>query len=509
MGSSRSRKSTSDFNTLTLILLRKESTFTSGLRNQKKSNFYYPRVCFSAAHGNVSSEKFKVVFRGEGIALLSNLTITQNNTLMRTAMSTASSPRRNSALESNIQRIGNQITVGGKCHLSNSELLFAEIHKAVDHAGYQDIVIDFRSTEAFFADIAVPLCALIVEYKKRKITFELKFDARSKLENTFINSNWAHIINDTYPESSYKGYLQHPAVVYRDDTELVGSLNNILECMLKSATSLTRPDLAVLEWALNEIMENSLRHSESKAGGIVHLSRFDKTRKVIEIVVADGGKGIPTTLGEAEKFKGLTDLELLELAIQEGVTNGKGMGNGLFGASQTSIASGGAFCIRSQYAILSLYKDKSGSPAKYIGNRRIPFMGTTVIASYDYSSPGVLESALKFKGKIHSLETDYIGGYEGECLIKLKDEVKHFSTRLAAEGLRAKVISLTQLVHIQRITFDLQEIPVMSSSFADELFGKMKILLGEDSFWRIVRFINIGETNRTILERAVHQRTFI
>lgn len=409
----------------------------------------------------------------------------------------------------NVERYGNVISITGVGHLSNSEIIFSEIFRATHNAGYEDIVIDITKADAFFADIAVPLCAIISKYKKLGINFELRLDINTKVGRTFLDSNWAHIIDASHQESQYRGYLQHPAVIYNDDYGLVTSLNNILDCILKSAKNLNRNDLAVLEWALNEVMENSLRHSESPFGGIVHLSRFDKNRKIIEIVIADGGKGIPASLGAVEKYQRLNDMELLELAIQEGVTNGNGMGNGLFGASQTSVASGGSFSIRSQNALLSLFIDKFGNPAKNIANRRIPFTGTAVIASYDYSSPGVLQNALKFKGKTHSLAIDYVEQYEGECIIILKNEVQHFSTRLAAEGLRTKLVNLRNMTAIDYFLFDLEGVPVLSSSFADELFGKMKIILGESVFLNTVRFKNITDDNRIILERAISQRTSI
>ena len=404
-----------------------------------------------------------------------------------------------------VQRLGNKILVSGACHLQYSETLFSELHQAIFKAGYENIILDMSNAQAFFADIAVPLCAIIRDYKSKGVEFELIINPASTVGRTFLNSNWAHIIDERYLKSAYKGFQQHPASIYREDNELVKSLNSILDCMLKSSAGLIREDLAVLEWSLNEIMENSLRHSESCTGGIVHLSKFDKNRNVIEIVVADAGQGIPKSLSTVEGYKHLRDHELLELAIKEGVTNGKGMGNGLFGASSTSVASGGRFTIRSKNAFLTTYLD-SGRPTTLLGNKTIPLMGTAIIASYDYSSPRVLQNALKIKGKVYT-PIDYVEQYEGECLIHLKNEVEHFSTRTAAEGLRAKLLSIYRLASIEHFVFDFQDVPTMSSSFADELLGKLKVTLGEKDFFNKAKFKNLSPINTTIVERAINQRT--
>ena len=47
----------------------------------------------------------------------------------------------------------------------------------------------------------------------------------------------------------------------------------------------------------------------------------------------------------------------------------------------------------------------------------------------------------------------------------------------------------------------------MSSSFADELFGKLILELGEDYFFKKIQFKNISYNNKIILNRAISQRS--
>lgn len=47
------------------------------------------------------------------------------------------------------------------------------------------------------------------------------------------------------------------------------------------------------------------------------------------MLVADDGQGIHSSLTENDKYARLSELEALEMCIQDSVTDGKGMGFGL------------------------------------------------------------------------------------------------------------------------------------------------------------------------------------
>lgn len=66
--------------------------------------------------------------------------------------------------------------------------------------------------------------------------------------------------------------------------------------MLGAIPELERTDFAAFEWAVNELTDNVLVHSESTVGGLVQVSTFVKFSKRVQFVVADAGIGIPTSL---------------------------------------------------------------------------------------------------------------------------------------------------------------------------------------------------------------------
>jgi hypothetical protein len=56
------------------------------------------------------------------------------------------------------------------------------------------------------------------------------------------------------------------------------------------------------------------------------------------------------------------------------------------------------------------------------------------------------------------------------------------------------------------ISFDFAEVPLISSSFADEVFGKLFSSLGPIRFGQLCRFKNIDGTCRALIDRAIMQR---
>ncbi len=60
--------------------------------------------------------------------------------------------------------------------------------------------------------------------------------------------------------------------------------------------------------------------------------------------------------------------------------------------------------------------------------------------------------------------------------------------------------------HRDKIYIDLSDIPIMSSSFADEVFGKLFLEAGAIEFMQKFEFVNMTETVKQIIDKAVSQR---
>ena len=138
----------------------------------------------------------------------------------------------------------------------------------------------------------------------------------------------------------------------------------------------------------------------------------------------------------------------------------------------------------------------------------IPFHKTAICIALDFSTPGVLESALNFNDERYryvSVYTEVL--YDDEdTIFEIKKEVASLSTRSIGASFRRKVVNLIEMQNPDYITFDFDGIDsTMSSSFADEVFGKIIEEKGK-KFISKIRMKNISEVNKNLIQRAIVQR---
>ena len=329
------------------------------------------------------------------------------------------------------------------------------------------------------------------------------------LARLFLNTNWAHIIDpDNFQLSEFKGLRQVPATQFFTYEEQNSSINDILDIILSALSGFSREDFAAIEWAINEIADNAITHSNSEVGGFMQLSTFQRNRKRVEYVICDAGIGIPATLRPVHTMI-TSDSEALDYAIREGVTRDKetNQGNGLFGAFEISRVSQGYIEIHSGYGNL-YYNHKQGM---HIRTEQIPYPGTLVVACIDYSNPGLLKEALKIDSKRHTptdyLETKFENDSGDRVNFEMKKEASSFGSRKVADPVRVTLRNLATLCAECKIFIDFEDIPVISSSFADEVFGKLFVEMGPLSFIQKFEFMNISDTVQSLIDRAIKLRS--
>lgn len=345
-------------------------------------------------------------------------------------------------------------------------------------------------------------------YRNSGVYFELLPPIDKGLENLFRNTSWGYFLDpEKFDPSSFKGHSRVPATQYRNPDEQQAAVNKILNVMLGAIPELDRADLAAFEWAVNEITDNVLVHSKSSVGGLVQVSTFAKYRKRVQFVVADAGVGIPKSL-RGGRPEIASDTEALDRAIREGVTRDPriGQGNGLFGSYEICSKSGGDFLIDSGHARL---KFNAGAGLS-IDNQAIPYSGTLIVATIDFSDPSLLANALRFKGKqyrpVDFVETQYETNSSGDINFILNDESSSFGSRVSGKPIRNKLSNLLGMSDDSVVNVDFAGVPLLSSSFADEAFGKLFLFVGPVKFMRRVRLVNMMETTEALVNRAIAQR---
>lgn len=123
------------------------------------------------------------------------------------------------------------------------------------------------------------VCAQVMAYRKCGVSFQLVPPSDKKFENLFKNTNWGYFLDpDLFNPSTFKGHTSISATQYQTPAEQL-AVNRIVNVMLGAIPKLERADFAAFEWAVNEITDNVLVHSDSSVGGLVQVSTFAKFRK--------------------------------------------------------------------------------------------------------------------------------------------------------------------------------------------------------------------------------------
>lgn len=135
------------------------------------------------------------------------------------------------------------------------------------------------------------------------------------------------------------------------------TLNDVYQQVLKVLTSHFEIELSVLQslsYCFYEILDNVHIHSGKPLG--TAITHFDAEKDVLRVLVADDGMGIRQSLAENEKYKDISEAEAVRMCIEDSVTDGKGMGFGLYATARLMRNVGLQFILHSGNHKL-IYKD--------------------------------------------------------------------------------------------------------------------------------------------------------
>lgn len=109
------------------------------------------------------------------------------------------------------------------------------------------------------------------------------------------------------------------------------TLNAVYKDVVKAMTSHFDIEVSVLQalsYCLYEMMDNVHIHSGKPLG--TAMTHYDEHKKVLRILIADDGIGIRASLAENDIYRDVTEPEALKLCLEDKITDGKGMGFGLY-----------------------------------------------------------------------------------------------------------------------------------------------------------------------------------
>lgn len=291
-----------------------------------------------------------------------------------------------------------------------------------------------------------------------------------------------------------------------EEREREGQVANLVQAYIDCLSRTAKCGEGVLSgliWCINEIMDNVLVHSESKCRYV--MAQYHKKKKVFALCVYDCGIGIYNSL-KSSSHKPASEIDALTLAIQEGVGDGKGQGNGLYGLFKIVKENGGRLVISSGKSTLML---KNNELDKFENNTLVSvnYPCTTVDFQLDLSKDIDLQSALNSFSGFDGFDIRIDDMWQDDNVLRY-DVFKQSSgtgTRIAGEELRNDVLNTIQRAQAP-IILDFANVHACSSSFIDEFLSKMIVEMGLLEFNRLIRIENMNSLVSHLFERSTALR---
>lgn len=126
------------------------------------------------------------------------------------------------------------------------------------------------------------------------------------------------------------------------------TLNTVYKDVISAMTSHFEIEVSVLQalsYCLYEMMDNVHIHSGKPLG--TAMTCYDNVEKTLSILIADDGMGVRASLAENEKYRDITEADALKMCLEDKVTDGKGLGFGLYTTSRLVDSIGKEFILHS------------------------------------------------------------------------------------------------------------------------------------------------------------------
>lgn len=252
-----------------------------------------------------------------------------------------------------------------------------------------------------------------------------------------------------------------------------------------------------IELCLNEVTDNILLHASRQDKNLEPgyvMAQVHKGTNRIAIAVYDNGVGIPSSLQSAG-YSFNDPEEAIRLALQRGVTDKRGAGNGLWILDEIVRAGRGSLEIASDGVLYSFRHPNEADEGKtsFSLRNKLPIGGTTLVDfQLKASEPIDLESIIDGYSFTDLWSEDHEDlENERDLRLRVKEESPGLGSRYDAE--RFRILVENCLVGTEgKIILDFEGIDTVSLSFADELIRKFIGKYGLISFLQRIRLENIS-----------------
>ncbi|MCQ2307198.1 MAG: STAS-like domain-containing protein [Bacteroidales bacterium] len=281
------------------------------------------------------------------------------------------------------------------------------------------------------------------------------------------------------------------------------TLNDVYQNVLKTLTSHFEIEISVLQalsYCFYEILDNVHIHSGRPIG--TAITHFDADGEVLRVLVADDGMGIRESLAGNDKFHNITEEEALLRCVEDSVTDGKGMGFGLYATSRLMKDIGLQFIIHSgNHKLIS-----ENGHAKVVENGfwQGAVIYLEITTSKEIDPNDVVEHRTDADAQYNER---FVEAEELESLWKnLPADVtfsfSKYGTDFGTREMGAKIRHELRTLIDQGISvaLDFSGVNVVSNSFSDECIAKLLLEMPIDKLKRFTTFRNLTQmAERSIL----------
>ena len=254
------------------------------------------------------------------------------------------------------------------------------------------------------------------------------------------------------------------------------SLNDTYQQVLSTLTAHFEIEVSVLQalsYCFYEILDNVHIHSGRRLG--TAMTHFAPNSNTLRVLVADDGIGIRESLSENNKYQYITEDEALRICLQDSVTDGKGMGFGLYATSRLMKNVGINFVLHSGHHKLISQGGHTEVIEDGLWQGTIVYM--EISTSKDIDPNEVVDHRTNADEQFNEafVETEDLEtlwtNKPGRAFFRFADFGNDFGTREMGARLREKIAELLNKNEI--VTLDFSGVGVVSNSFADECIAKM------------------------------------
>ncbi|MBI3149218.1 MAG: DUF4325 domain-containing protein [Betaproteobacteria bacterium] len=262
--------------------------------------------------------------------------------------------------------------------------------------------------------------------------------------------------------------------------------------------------LLALEWCIGEMLDNVFQHAHVQSG--YFMFQLQQERRRLSFCVADQGIGVLNSFS-GSRYRPISAVDAITLAIQRGVTsNAECQGNGLWGASEIITQNRGQMTISSGGGAV-FYNRQTGHiknfDTVYVLDRDNP--GAIVDVQLDASRSIDLLAAFHGDFEPVNLRMESLEDAQGFLVAPIKKISVGTGTRAAGRDMRCYIQNLIQDSG-RPVLVDFAGVGIVSSSYADECFGKLYRDLPTDLLGERLRFSNVSPTVKLIVTNAVGMR---